>query len=218
MCNSGQHGGKSRCDYTIACKKCGEVYYTNKNKDQHKCGEKWCYRCNCKRSKTHHCIMPKAKKCERKITRKRVYFDIEVGYTVSYKNFKEKLYCRAELMKKRDNRFQFCLLHFDAVRHAHRTYPKNTTLWKMKLVKNALRMEDWRSLKTSQQKTKMSMWPQSVLNGYSLTIIKDMLLSHIMLPGKINQTHILKINTESFRYDGQFIFFLISAKIEKSKF
>ncbi|CAL2039315.1 unnamed protein product [Caenorhabditis brenneri] len=74
---NGPNGGKSRCDYTIACKKCGEVYYTNKNKDQHKCGEKWCYRCNCKRSKTHHCIMAKSKKCERKITRKRVYFDIE---------------------------------------------------------------------------------------------------------------------------------------------
>ena len=48
------------------------------------------------------------------------------------------------------------------------------------------------------------MWPQSVPNGYLLTIIKDMLLSHIMLPGKINQT-ILEIKTESFRYDGQFI-------------
>ncbi|KAF1750693.1 hypothetical protein GCK72_017245 [Caenorhabditis remanei] len=73
----GPNGGKSRCDYTKACKKCNGIYYTNKNKDAHKCGEKWCYRCNCKRTKKHDCFMPKSIKNEKKLTRQRVYFDIE---------------------------------------------------------------------------------------------------------------------------------------------
>ncbi|PIC31048.1 hypothetical protein B9Z55_022088 [Caenorhabditis nigoni] len=74
---AGPRGGKSRCNYTKTCEKCDTVYYLNKNKDTHKCGEKWCYRCNCKMTKQHKCIMPVSRKNEKKLTWKRVYYDIE---------------------------------------------------------------------------------------------------------------------------------------------
>ncbi|EFP06525.1 hypothetical protein CRE_08364 [Caenorhabditis remanei] len=72
----GPKNGKSRCDYTTVCKKCEDVYYTNKG-NRHKCGQKWCYRCNCQRITPHNCLMPISKKNEKKLTRRRVYFDIE---------------------------------------------------------------------------------------------------------------------------------------------
>ena len=81
---SGTFGGKSRCDYTESCKKCGESYYTNKSKTAHKCGEKWCHRCNCQRIKDHKCVMPVSRKNEKKLTRQRVYFDIEVNNLYIY--------------------------------------------------------------------------------------------------------------------------------------
>ncbi|CAO4385894.1 unnamed protein product [Caenorhabditis nigoni] len=73
----GPKGGKSRCDYTKACKKCDTVYYLNKNKEAHKCGEKWCYRCNCKMTEQHKCVMPTSRKNEKNLTWKRIYYDIE---------------------------------------------------------------------------------------------------------------------------------------------
>ncbi|KAF1745905.1 hypothetical protein GCK72_022352 [Caenorhabditis remanei] len=55
----GSKRGKSRCDHTKLCKKCGEVYYTNKTKitAPHDCGLKWCTRCNMKMTPEHKCIM-----------------------------------------------------------------------------------------------------------------------------------------------------------------
>ncbi|EFP11464.1 hypothetical protein CRE_20105 [Caenorhabditis remanei] len=81
---SGPNGGKSRCDYTAVCKKCDGIYYTNKGKNNHQCGAKWCSRCNCKRTTPHKCNMPKSVKNEKKLTRKRVYFDIEVSLTNNF--------------------------------------------------------------------------------------------------------------------------------------
>ncbi|EFO85376.1 hypothetical protein CRE_26884 [Caenorhabditis remanei] len=72
----GPQNGKSRCEYTKVCRKCEGIYYTNKG-NAHKCGEKWCYRCNCQRMMPHSCLMPVSKKNEKKLTRRRVYFDIE---------------------------------------------------------------------------------------------------------------------------------------------
>ncbi|CAL2047004.1 unnamed protein product [Caenorhabditis brenneri] len=75
----GNRAKKSRCDYSKLCKKCGEIYYTNKSKvaAKHDCGKKWCYRCNCKRPETHHCVMAKSVKNEKKLTWKRFVYDFE---------------------------------------------------------------------------------------------------------------------------------------------
>ncbi|EGT37765.1 hypothetical protein CAEBREN_12305 [Caenorhabditis brenneri] len=39
--------------------------------------KKWCFRCNCKRPETHHCIMSKSVKNEKKLTWKRFFYDFE---------------------------------------------------------------------------------------------------------------------------------------------
>ncbi|PIC44706.1 hypothetical protein B9Z55_004983 [Caenorhabditis nigoni] len=62
----GPRNGKSRCEATKVCKRCGEAYYTNKSKvsQPHDCGLKWCKRCNCKMTPSHNCIMAISKKKE----------------------------------------------------------------------------------------------------------------------------------------------------------
>ncbi|CAO4382238.1 unnamed protein product [Caenorhabditis nigoni] len=62
----GPRKGKSRCEATKVCKRCGEAYYTNKSKvsQPHDCGLKWCKRCNCKMTPSHNCIMAISKKKE----------------------------------------------------------------------------------------------------------------------------------------------------------
>ncbi|EGT35888.1 hypothetical protein CAEBREN_04170 [Caenorhabditis brenneri] len=75
----GPKAGRSRCDYTKLCKKCGQVYYTNKSKakGEHECGKKWCYRCQWKMPLKHDCKMFKSVKDEKKLTWKRFAYDFE---------------------------------------------------------------------------------------------------------------------------------------------
>ena len=103
---SGPKNGKSRCDYTTVCKKCEDVYYTNKG-NPHKCGQKWCYRCNCQRITPHNCLMPISKKNEKKLTRRRVYFDIEVCISPKLSSHPKNF--RAEPTNQLDSNTPSCL-------------------------------------------------------------------------------------------------------------
>ncbi|EGT37772.1 hypothetical protein CAEBREN_29797 [Caenorhabditis brenneri] len=71
----GPQGGKSRCDLTEICKKCGNSYYTNKRK--HKCGESWCLICEGDRPKEHDCKMEKSLVKENNLSRKRFVYTFE---------------------------------------------------------------------------------------------------------------------------------------------
>ncbi|EGT53478.1 hypothetical protein CAEBREN_25096 [Caenorhabditis brenneri] len=73
----GPRGGKSRCDHTHMCKKCEKPVYRNKNTRPHVCGNTYCHRCHTDREEGHHCTMRTSVKDEKKLTRKRLYFDIE---------------------------------------------------------------------------------------------------------------------------------------------
>lgn len=75
----GPRNGKSRCDFTKFCGKCETAYYYNKNNRGHVCGEKYCHRCQIPKDQDHKCTMTPCGKNEKKLTRKRVYFDIEVS-------------------------------------------------------------------------------------------------------------------------------------------
>ncbi|EGT43869.1 hypothetical protein CAEBREN_07775 [Caenorhabditis brenneri] len=73
----GPRGGKSRCDLTHTCKKCNKPVYQNKHTRPHVCGNSFCHRCFEDREEGHHCTMRRSVKDEKKLTRKRLYFDIE---------------------------------------------------------------------------------------------------------------------------------------------
>ncbi|EFO90338.1 hypothetical protein CRE_29165 [Caenorhabditis remanei] len=73
----GPNGGKSRCDYTKYCQKCSKSYYTNKRTGKHECGESYCHRCQEKKQVGHTCTMMPSIKNEKKLTRKRGFFDVE---------------------------------------------------------------------------------------------------------------------------------------------
>ena len=75
---SGPNGGKSRCDFTKFCHKCSKSYYTNKTTGKHECGESYCHRCQEKKQAGHTCTMMPSIKNEKKLTRKRGFFDVEV--------------------------------------------------------------------------------------------------------------------------------------------
>ncbi|CAO4384738.1 unnamed protein product [Caenorhabditis nigoni] len=69
--------GRSRCDYTKYCKKCKTSYFFNKNIRDHVCGEKYCHRCQTEKMDGHMCTMMTSIKNEKKLLRKRGFFDIE---------------------------------------------------------------------------------------------------------------------------------------------
>uniref|UniRef100_A0A1I7U811 DNA-directed DNA polymerase n=1 Tax=Caenorhabditis tropicalis TaxID=1561998 RepID=A0A1I7U811_9PELO len=73
----GPRGGKSRCDITRFCNKCRQPIYGNKKVTPHICRASYCQRCQKDMEHGHHCIMMPSIKRETKLTRKRVYFDIE---------------------------------------------------------------------------------------------------------------------------------------------
>lgn len=73
----GPNGGRSRCQNTKVCKKCQQSYYTDHG-IQHFCGKAYCNACKSPQTPGHTHFLSSLEE-PKKITEKRIFFDLEVS-------------------------------------------------------------------------------------------------------------------------------------------